>query len=91
MAQGRSSKIISMIKWIRTSRLSIKKSLSSMSIDVHLGQLLKHALLLRIMQRCIANRMQGSEKFVSFNSRLESNKEEDKNRESAPHLEHNLM
>ena len=26
--QGRSSKIISMIKWIRTSRVSIKKSLS---------------------------------------------------------------
>ena len=28
MAQGRSTKTISMIKWIRTSRLSIKKSLS---------------------------------------------------------------
>ena len=28
MAQGRSTKIISMIKWIRTSRLSIKNSLS---------------------------------------------------------------
>jgi len=28
MAQGRSTKIISMIKWIRTSRLSIKSSLS---------------------------------------------------------------
>ena len=28
MAQGRSSKIISMIDWIRTSRLSIKNSLS---------------------------------------------------------------
>jgi len=28
MAQGRSTKIISMIEWIRTSRLSIKKSLS---------------------------------------------------------------
>ena len=27
MAQGRSTKIISMIKWIRTSRLSIKNSL----------------------------------------------------------------
>ena len=27
-AQGRSTKIISMIKWIRTSRLSIKNSLS---------------------------------------------------------------
>jgi len=27
MAQGRSAKIISMIKWIRTSRLSIKNSL----------------------------------------------------------------
>jgi len=29
MAQGRSTKIISTIKWIRTSRLSIKKSLSA--------------------------------------------------------------
>jgi len=29
MAQGRSFKIISMIKWIRTSRLSIKNSLST--------------------------------------------------------------
>ena len=28
MAQGRSTKIISTIKWIRTRRLSIKKSLS---------------------------------------------------------------
>ena len=28
MAQGRSTKIISIIKWIRTSRLSIKDSLS---------------------------------------------------------------
>jgi hypothetical protein len=28
MAQGRSTKIISIIQWIRTSRLSIKKSLS---------------------------------------------------------------
>ena len=28
MAQGRSTIIISMIKWIRTRRLSIKKSLS---------------------------------------------------------------
>ena len=28
LAQGRSTKIISMIKWIRTSRLSIKNSLS---------------------------------------------------------------
>ena len=28
MAQGRSTKIISMIKWIWTSRLSIKNSLS---------------------------------------------------------------
>ena len=28
MAQGRSTKIISMIKWIRTSRLSIKNSCS---------------------------------------------------------------
>ena len=28
MAQGRSTKIISMIKWIQTSKLSIKNSLS---------------------------------------------------------------
>ena len=28
MAQGRSSEIISMIRWIRTSRMSIKNSLS---------------------------------------------------------------
>ena len=28
MAQGRSTRIISMIKWIRTSRMSIEKSLS---------------------------------------------------------------
>ena len=28
MAQGRSTKIIEMIKWIRTSRLSIKNSVS---------------------------------------------------------------
>ena len=28
MAQGRSTKIISMIKWIRTSRLVVKKELS---------------------------------------------------------------
>ena len=29
MAQGRSTKIISIIKWIRTTRLSIKNSLST--------------------------------------------------------------
>jgi len=29
MTQGRSTKIISMIKWIRTSRLSIQNSLSA--------------------------------------------------------------
>ena len=34
MAQGRSTKIISMIKWIRTSRLSIKNSLSLTVADV---------------------------------------------------------
>ena len=28
MAQGRSTKVISMIKWVRTSTLSLKKSLS---------------------------------------------------------------
>ena len=31
MAQGRSTEIISMIQWIRTSRLSIKHSLSPSS------------------------------------------------------------
>ena len=31
MAQGRSTKIITMIKWIRTSRLSIKNSLSNVN------------------------------------------------------------
>ena len=34
MAQGRSTKIISMIKWIRTSRLSIKNSPSGGRADV---------------------------------------------------------
>jgi len=33
MAQGRSTKIISMIQWIRTSRLSIKKSLPEAGSD----------------------------------------------------------
>ena len=33
MAQGRSTEIISMMKWIRTSRLSIKKSLSLLTQD----------------------------------------------------------
>ena len=33
MAQGRSAKIISMIKWIRTSRLSIKNCLSVNSAE----------------------------------------------------------
>jgi len=33
MAQSRSTKIISMIKWIRTSRLSMKKSLSRVSVE----------------------------------------------------------
>jgi len=32
MAQGRSTKIVSMIKWIRTSRLSIKNSLSETQV-----------------------------------------------------------
>ena len=35
MAQGRSTKIISMIKWIRTSRLSIKNSLSAGTVCEH--------------------------------------------------------
>ena len=37
MAQGQSTKIISMIKWIVTSRLSIKKSLS-----LHIARALWH-------------------------------------------------
>ena len=36
MAQGRSTKIISMIKWIRTSGLSIKKSFSLRPSGKHL-------------------------------------------------------
>ena len=32
MAQGRSTKIIYMITWIRTSRLSVKKSLSWVAV-----------------------------------------------------------
>ena len=36
-AQGRSTKIISMIKWIRTSRLSIKNSLSLGQATPHRG------------------------------------------------------
>ena len=36
MAQGRSTKIISMIKWTRPSRLSIKNSLSQVDRDTHL-------------------------------------------------------
>ena len=38
MAQGRSTKIISMIQWIRTSRLSIKNSLSRGRCMVLLGK-----------------------------------------------------
>ena len=34
MAQGRSTKIISMIKWIRTSRLSINNSLSRQALPL---------------------------------------------------------
>ena len=33
MAQGRSTKILSMIKWIQTGRLAIKNSLSSLRIS----------------------------------------------------------
>ena len=33
MAQGRPTKIISMIRWIRTSRLPIKSSLSSLEFE----------------------------------------------------------
>ena len=38
MAQGRSTKIISMTKWIRTSRLTIKNSLSSRYLGVRLEE-----------------------------------------------------
>ena len=34
MAQGRSTKTISMIKWIRTSRLSIKNSLPDLVLQL---------------------------------------------------------
>ena len=38
MAQGRSTEIISMIKWIRTSRLSVKNSLArSLSLSLSLS------------------------------------------------------
>ena len=37
MAQGRSTKIISIVKWIRTSRLSIKNSLSQPGADTAPG------------------------------------------------------
>ena len=38
MAQGRSTEIITMIKWIRTSRLSIKNSLSPLFLGIDLPQ-----------------------------------------------------
>ena len=44
MAQGRSTKIISMIKWIRTSRLSIKNSLYQAGPDALGGGRVPHAL-----------------------------------------------
>jgi len=47
MAQSRSTKIISMIKWIRTSRLSIKNSLS---LRYHSAAIL--VLFARIAGRC---------------------------------------
>ena len=42
MAQGRSTKIISMLKWIWTSRLSIKKSLSLHRNARRVRTMLKH-------------------------------------------------
>ena len=45
MAQGRSSKIISMIKWIRTSRLSVKNCLSARP----LGQAYSYCMVLFLM------------------------------------------
>ena len=44
MAQGRSTKIISTIKWIRTSRLSIKNSLSLSVGPELLGRAVEHRL-----------------------------------------------
>ena len=38
MAQGRSTKIITMIKWMRTIRLSIKNSLSRFSEALRLSK-----------------------------------------------------
>ena len=64
MAQGRSAKVISMIKRIRTSRLSIMNSLS----------LACQSRVIRITQPPTINprraRIQGSQTFVPPNSRL---------------------
>ena len=38
VAQGRSTQVISMVKWIRTSRLSIKNSLSPAQLRNATGQ-----------------------------------------------------
>ena len=43
MAQGRSTKIISMIEWIRTSRLLTKKSLSAEFARQRLGKQFREA------------------------------------------------
>ena len=64
MAQGRSTEIITMIKWIRTSRLSIKEL--SLSVEAGVYQ-----------PATIWSNREGSHTFVSLNSRIESHKEED--------------
>ena len=48
MAQGRSTQIISMIKWIRTSRLSTKNSLSIEEVP---GRELLETVLLLLVER----------------------------------------
>ena len=49
MAQGRSTKIISMIKWIRDSRLSVKKSLFLALVE---GVVTKVQVLGLIIRNC---------------------------------------
>ena len=110
MAQGRSTKILSMTKWIWTSRLSIKNSLScgegtsdsspasvppeivraSVFVDP-LDVLFEPQVLLEDVEPTTRDmpreavprraRIQGSQTFVSPNSRLESNKEEEEEEE----------
>ena len=64
MAQGRSTEIITMIKWIRTSRLSIKNSLSL------LGLRPSGSLVGVTDGAALASDGQGSEQAVSHDSDL---------------------